>query len=110
MPLPPLSYYILLALADGAAHGWVIIKRIRELTHGQSDPSSGSLYLAMLRLADQGLLEETSAPHGQDTDERRRFYKLTALGRKAVREESARLARLVDYARSHRLLPSGGNS
>ena len=106
--LSPLSYYILLALADGDAHGWVIIKRIRELTQGQSDPSSGSLYLAMIRLSDQGLLEETDAPRGEDTDERRRFYTLTALGRKVVRAESARLARLVDYARSHRLLPSEG--
>ena len=107
--LPPLSYYILLALADGDAHGWVLIKRIRELTQGSTDPSSGSLYLAMIRLSDQGLLEETAPPRGEDTDERRRFYTLTALGRKTLREESLRLARLVDYARSRRLLPSQGN-
>src|SRR5688500_1172405 len=93
-PLPPLSFYILLALADGDAHGWAIIKRIRELTAGQSDPSSGSLYLAMLRLEEQGLLEGVEAPAGGGEDTRRRYYRLTTFGRKVVRAEAARLERL----------------
>lgn len=109
LPLPALSFYILLALGEGEAHGWAIIKRIRELTSGQSDPSSGSLYLAMLRLEEQGLLEE-SEPPAAETDARRRYYRLTVFGRKVARAEAARMARLVEHARQRQLLPnaSGG--
>ena len=107
-----MSYYILLALAEGNAHGWAVIKRIREITEGQSDPSSGSLYLAMVRLEEQGLLEETEAPAGEaSSDARRRYYALTELGRTVVRAESMRLAGLVEHARRRDVLPplpSGG--
>lgn len=101
-PLANLSYYVLLALADGEAHGWAIVKRIREITERTSNPSSGSLYLAMVRLEDEGLIAEVAAPAGQDA--RRRYYKLTAAGRRAAREESHRLARLVSRARALELL------
>ena len=106
LPLPNLSYFVLLALGEGAAHGWVIIKRIRELTEQTANPSSGSLYLAMARLQDDGLIAESPAPAGEDA--RRRHYKLTPLGRAVVRAESARLARLVNHARSLGLLPEAG--
>jgi DNA-binding PadR family transcriptional regulator len=104
LPLPPLWFYILLALSEGEAHGWAIIKRIRELTAGQSDPSSGSLYLGMVRLEEQGLLEECAAKDA-GTDPRRRYYRLTAFGRKVARAEAGRMARLVEHARRRRLLP-----
>jgi DNA-binding PadR family transcriptional regulator len=100
--LPTLSYYILLALGEGAAHGWEIIRRIRTLTDGAANPSSGSLYLAMTRLEDDGLIGERAAPAGED--ERRRYYQLTATGRAAARTESQRLARLVRQARAVDLL------
>ena len=103
LPLPNLSLHILLALGDGAAHGWAIIKRIRELTEGSSNPSSGSLYLAMVRLESEGLIEESAAPHPGE-DERRRYYRLTALGRDVARAEARRLARLVRRARAVDLL------
>ncbi len=101
-PLANLSYYVLLALADGPAHGWAIVKRIRELTERTTNPSSGSLYLAMVRLEDEGLIAGAAAPAGEDG--RRRYYKLTAAGRRAAREESHRLARLVSRARALELL------
>lgn len=101
-PLANLSYYVLLALADGPAHGWAIVKRIRELTERTSNPSSGSLYLAMVRLEDEGLIAGVAAPAGEDA--RRRYYKLTAVGRRAARDESRRLARLVMRARALELL------
>ena len=104
MPLPPLSFYILLALFDGPAHGWGIIKRIRELTEGQSDPSTGSLYLAMLRMEEQGWLEEAARPAGESDDARRRYYRLTAAGRKVARAEATRLEGLLVYARARRVL------
>ena len=105
LPLPALPYYVLLALSEGVAHGWVVIKRIREITDGQSNPSSGSLYLAMMRLEQQGLIEETAAPAGEEGDARRRHYRLTAFGRAVVRAESARLAHLVAHARKRHVLP-----
>jgi DNA-binding PadR family transcriptional regulator len=104
MAMPPLSFYILLALHDGPAHGWGIIKRIRELTEGESDPSTGSLYLAMLRLEEQGWLEESPRPAGEAEDPRRRYYRLTALGRRTARAEATRLDRLLTYARARRVL------
>jgi DNA-binding PadR family transcriptional regulator len=102
LPLPGLSYHVLLALGEGAAHGWAVIKRIRELTEGTSNPSSGSLYLAMVRLQDDGLIAESPTPAGDDA--RRRYYCLTPLGRAVARAESQRLERLVRRARALDLL------
>ena len=104
LPLPSLSYYVLLALGEGAAHGWAVIKRIRELTDGTANPSSGSLYLAMVRLEDDGLIAESRTPDGDDA--RRRYYRLTPLGRDVARAESERLDRLVRRARALDLLPA----
>ena len=103
-PLPLLSFYILLALHDGPAHGWDVIKRIRAITDGQSDPSSGSLYLAMVRLEQQALLAEAARPAGSADDPRRRYYKLTPSGRAVARAEAARLAHLVEQAKQRRVL------
>jgi DNA-binding PadR family transcriptional regulator len=102
LPLAHLQFYILLALGEGEAHGWAIIRRIRELTTQQTSPSSGSLYLAMTRLQDNGLIEEADAR--ADEDARRRYYRLTRLGRAVARAESARLASLVRHAREWNLL------
>ena len=102
LPLPNLSYHLLLALGEGAAHGWAIIKRIRELTDEATNPSSGSLYLAMTRLQDDGLIAESPTPAGDD--ERRRYYRLTPLGRDVARLESQRMQRLVRRARALDLL------
>ncbi|HEU4631465.1 MAG TPA: PadR family transcriptional regulator [Gemmatimonadaceae bacterium] len=102
LPLPTLSYYVLLALGDGAAHGWAVIKRIRELTDQAANPSSGSLYLAMVRLQDDGLIADSPTPAGDDA--RRRYYRLTPLGREVARAESQRLERLLRRARALDLL------
>lgn len=102
LPLPALSYYVLLALGEGAAHGWAVIKRIRDLTEGTANPSSGSLYLAMVRLEDEGLIAESPTPAGDD--ERRRYHRLTPLGRDVARAESRRLEQLVRRARALDLL------
>jgi len=109
-PLPPLSFYILLALFDGPAHGWGIIKRIREITEGQSDPSTGSLYLAMMRLEKAALISEAKRPAGEPDDPRRRYHKLTAAGRAAAQAEAKRLEQLVQHARLRDVLaqPSRG--
>ena len=98
LPLPDLHFHILLALAEGDAHGWAVIKRIRELATRRATPSSGSLYLAMLRLEEKGLIAEC-AEGERGGDERRRCYTLTELGRSVLRAEAARLSELVAAAR-----------
>lgn len=102
LPLPTLPYYVLLALGEGAAHGWALIARIRDFTDGTANPSSGSLYLAIARLQDDALIAESATPPGDDA--RRRYYRLTALGRAVARAESQRLAGLVRRARALDLL------
>jgi DNA-binding PadR family transcriptional regulator len=105
LPLPHLSYHVLLALAAEDLHGWAIIKRINEIAGERAAPSSGSLYLAMVRLEDRGLLQETEAPAGETSeDTRRRYYRLTPLGRAVLRAETQRLAELVEIARRSRVL------
>lgn len=109
-PLAPLSFYILLALHDGPAHGWGIIKRIREITEGQNDPSTGSLYLAMIRLENAGLIAEGKRPSGEPHDARRRYYRLTPAGREVARAEAMRLEQLVSHAREKRVIPQPSGS
>ena len=99
LPLPHLPLHILLALAGDTMHGWAVIKRIEEMTSGATCPSSGSLYLAMGRLEERGLLEEVASPV-EDADARRRYYRLTPLGRRVLEAESQRLAGLVEIARA----------
>jgi DNA-binding PadR family transcriptional regulator len=98
LPLPYLAHLVLLALAEGDAHGWALIKRIRTLTEGRSNPSSGSLYLAIARLQASGLLEATAAPD-EESDTRRRYYHLLPFGRRVLLAETSRLSGLVDRVR-----------
>jgi DNA-binding PadR family transcriptional regulator len=100
--LTPLSAAILFALADGASHGYAIIKEIELLTDGEMRPNTGSMYLALHRLLEDGLITE-SAVKGEDA--RRRYYKLSDAGRAAARSEAKRLAQLVRVAAAKRLIP-----
>ena len=100
--LTPLSSAILFALADGASHGYAIIKEIETLTDGEMRPNTGSMYLALHRLLQDGLIVE-SAVKGEDA--RRRYYKLSEAGREAARTEARRLAQLLRVAAAKRLIP-----
>src|SRR5215212_233413 len=101
LPLPTLPYQVLLALAEGARHGWAIIKRLEELSGPRAAPSSGSLYLAIARLEERGLIEDApdASGAGDAAAERRRVYRLSPLGRRVLALETARLAELVGLAR-----------
>ncbi len=99
LPLANLPLHVLLALAEEERHGWAIIKRIEELTEGVQSPSSGSLYLAMTRMQERGLIDEVPAPDAE-TDARRRYYALTPFGRRVLDAEVARLSGLVSVARA----------
>lgn len=106
-PPTPLTYQILLALAEGALHGYGIIKEIEERGGEGAAPSTGALYLALQRMDGEGLIREAEAP-SEDADARRRYYRLTDRGRAVAEDESARLATLVATARARKLLPEAG--
>ena len=99
LPLPDLALHVLLALAEGDLHGWGIIKRIGELTEGRSRPSSGSLYLSMVKLEERTLITDAPTRPDDDDDSRRRYYTLTPLGTRILEAETSRLSRLVGHAR-----------
>ena len=96
LPLPNLPYLVMLSIAEQPRYGWAIIKRIEELSGPRATPSSGSLYLAIARLEERGLIEESAT--GDEPVNQRRTYHLTALGRRVLRLETARLAELVGLA------------
>lgn len=104
--MTPLTYEILLALADEPRHGYGIIKEIDARGGESAAPSTGAMYLALQRMEGDGLIEEDTERPARDDDARRRYYRITALGRERAEAESQRLARLVDTARARRLLPS----
>lgn len=106
LPLTHLSYQVLLALADEVRHGYGIIKEVRDRTNGEMELETGTLYTALKRLKDEGLIEivvPLERPPGED--DRRRVYKLTRLGREVLEAESRRLAALVGVAVEKRVLP-----
>lgn len=106
--MTPLTYRILLALADGDRHGYGIIKEIEEREGRGAAPSTGALYLALQRMEVQGLICESPRRPSEADDARRRYYRLTEGGRVAAEEESVRLASLVSAARAKNLLAGGG--
>jgi DNA-binding PadR family transcriptional regulator len=101
--LSDLDFHVLLALGEGPAHGYAIGKAIEEQSAGRLDPTTGALYQALRRLAEDKLITEVDAP--RDVDARRRYFTLTPHGRKAAAAEAARLDALVRTARKRRLFP-----
>ena len=105
IPLTPPVFHILLAISDGARHGYAIIKEVDVRSQGDVMLSTGTLYAAIKRLLGDGLIEETDSGKAvANVDERRRYYCLTALGRKVARAEVNRMIELVNVAEEKRLV------
>ena len=105
VPLTPPVFHILLAVADSERHGYAIIKEVEARTGGKVVLSTGTLYQAIKRLLDDGLIEETSAAPGRGSDDgRRRYYRLTPFGREVAQAEVHRMAQLVDIAHQKKLV------
>ncbi len=101
LPLPPATFHILLALADEDRHGYAIIQEVAARTGGELTLSAGTLYRSIQRMLEQGLLVETrDRPAPEDDDERRRYYRITALGTAVAKAEARRLTQLVKMARA----------
>ena len=105
--LTPQAFHILIALADRDQHGYGIMQDVAARTGGKLRLSAGTLYGLVKRLLEDGLiveLRESQRPEKSHDDERRRYYRLTPLGRKAAKAEVNRLAELLEQARTYGLV------
>ena len=104
-PLPAAAFQILMSLVDDDLHGYEIMRRVEEQTVGRTRLGPGTLYSSIQALVEATFIIEVSRPSAAETnDERRRYYHLTAAGRKAGREEAERLADMLRVARAKKIL------
>ena len=104
VPLTPAIAHILLALADQDRHGYGIMQEVERLTDGAARMGPGTLYGTIKRMIASGLLEEADErPDPELDDERRRYYRATALGRAVLAAETTRMATLLGAARAKRV-------
>lgn len=104
-PLPSAAFHILLSLADEDLHGYAIMRLIKEQTNGRMRLGPGTLYSSIQALLEEGFVEEVEAKTGHEPGlERRRYYHLTAAGRKLAKAEASRLADLLRFARAKKIL------
>ena len=105
LPLTPPMLHTLVALADGDKHGYAILKEIARRTDGGVRLSAGTLYALVRRATADGLILETDErPDIALDDERRRYYRLTTLGRRVAAAEIERLESIVEMARAKKLV------
>lgn len=106
-PLTPLTMALLLALADEDLHGYALLQEVERQSDGRLRPGTGTLYAALQRLEDDGLIRESPELPGPDEDQRRRYFRITAEGRRAARAEVDRMLETLRTAAAKRLAPDG---
>ena len=107
LPLTPVALNVLLALADGERHGYGIMLEVRERTGGRVRLGPGTLYGAIKRLKEGGVIEESGErPDPEADDERRRYYRLSGFGAEVLAAEVERLDGLVRAARRKGAFPA----
>ena len=99
LPLTPPVFHILVALAQEERHGYGIMQEAAAQTGGQMQMGPGTLYGCLKRMLAAGLVEESGEREEPEAGERRRYYRITSLGRRAVRAEAERMAGAVSAAR-----------
>ncbi len=105
LPLSPASLYILLSLAAEDRHGYGIMQEVARHSGGQYKLGPGTLYDNLRNLLDRGIVEDAPRRSAED-DPRRRYYRLTAFGRRILAAEVARLDELLRAAKSHLRAPN----
>ncbi|HXR96686.1 MAG TPA: PadR family transcriptional regulator [Terriglobales bacterium] len=106
LPLSPQAFHILVALAGGEQHGYAIMQEVAARTGGKLQLNPGSMYGTVKRMLEQGLISELRRKERPaDDDARRRYYRLTPLGRRVARAEAARLEASLAHARQYGLTP-----
>ena len=107
LPLTPAVLDIMVALGEEEMHGYAIMQEVRRRTQGGRRLAPGTLYRSLKQMEERGLLAESEGrPEPGLDDERRRYYRLTDLGRRVALAEVERLEGLVDAARSKGFVPS----
>jgi len=106
LPLTPAVFFILFALADGEKHGYAIMQTVSQISENQFRMGPGTLYTTIQRLLDLGLIKETESAGGQsDHENRRRYYKLTRVGKSVLAADLSRMECVVRLARDKKLVP-----
>lgn len=104
-PLQPAAFHILLALAAGERHGYALMGDVADLSDGAVKIGPGTLYGTIKRLLADGLLREVESRVDPELDDqRRRYYALTAAGRRVLSAEAERLARLTALAAQRKVI------
>jgi DNA-binding PadR family transcriptional regulator len=109
-PLKPLVFQILLALVEGERHGWALVREVQQ-RGGFDEIMPGNFYRTLRGMLADGLIEEApqrDKPKSNESDERRRYFRLTAAGTAAAGSEARRLEALVLESRAKRLLTRRG--
>jgi DNA-binding PadR family transcriptional regulator len=101
-PLPSAAFQILLALSIEDLHGYAIMRQVEEQTGGRVRLGPGTLYSSIQTLLEEKLIEEVGL-HQDTPSERRRYYRLTSIGRKVARSEADRLADVLRVARARKI-------
>ncbi len=108
LPLSEQAFQILLSLLDRDLHGYAIIKDVEERTSGGIVLSASTLYSAIKRMRNAKLIKELSKRPSPDLDdERRRYYAISAFGKRVARAEAERVSALADMARAKSLIGGG---
>jgi DNA-binding PadR family transcriptional regulator len=106
LPLSPAIFFILFALTDGQKHGYAIMQNVRALSDEKVHLGPGTLYSTIQRLQDLDLIEETEGTgEPSDHESRRRYYKLTRMGKIVLDAELGRMESVIRLAKKKRLFP-----
>jgi DNA-binding PadR family transcriptional regulator len=106
LPLSPPVFHVLLALGTDTLHGYAMIEAFEGLTGGSDRLLPGTLYATLARMVETGLIAEAPAPE-PGADARRRYYRVTPLGRRVCAAEGERMRRLLGVAESQRVATEG---
>ena len=104
LPLKPAVFHILLALSEAHRHGLGIADEVENATNGAIRLGPGTLYRSLKEMTLSGLVDEVPAPQ-EDEDPRRKFYRMTKVGRKVLKAEASRYEHIVEVARRRHVLP-----
>jgi DNA-binding PadR family transcriptional regulator len=108
LPLKPVVFHILLALAESDAHGYGVIQSVRIQTSGRIHLETGPFYRHLRKLMERGWVEESGARPSKDDPRRGAYYRLTPQGLEVLTAESRRMAEVVSMTAEMGLVPGGG--
>ncbi|MEJ2205441.1 MAG: helix-turn-helix transcriptional regulator [Gemmatimonadota bacterium] len=106
----PVVLHVLLSLAGGDAHAYGIMKDVQSRTGGRVSAGPGSLHYTLTRLQEAGFIEEAAGSPGVESDARRKYFHITASGRRVLEAELSLWADVIEIARARDLIPGGGSA